>query len=57
MDKYLVSFDKSNEGIPVLIISRENYFSIGGPTVDIYNVITGNEATRIWTDFTKKIKK
>ncbi len=57
MDKYVVSFDKSNEDIPVLIISRENYFSIGGPTVDIVNVITGEEAVRIWEDLTKKGRK
>lgn len=57
MDKYLVTFEKSNEGVPVLIISRESYFPIGGPAVDIVNVITGDEATRIWSDLTKKIKK
>lgn len=57
MDKYVVSFDKSNEDVPVLVVSRENYFSIGGPTIDIVKVITGNEATEIWNDLTKKGKK
>lgn len=57
MDKYVVTFDKSNEDIPTLVISRENYFSIGGPMVDIVNIITGDEATRIWDSLTKKDKK
>lgn len=57
MDKYVVSFDKSNEDVPVLVVSRENYFSIGGPSIDIVKVITGNEATEIWNDLTKKGKK
>jgi len=57
MDKYVVSFDKSNEDVPVLVVSRENYFSIGGPSIDIVKVITGDEAVRIWDDLTKKTKK
>ena len=55
MSKYVVSFDKSNEDIPTLVVSCENYFSLG-PTVDIVKVITGDEATRIWDSLTKKSK-
>lgn len=47
MSRYTVTFDKSNEDIPTLVVSRERMF-INGPGIDVVKVITGDEAIRIW---------
>ena len=49
-DKIFITFDKSQEDIPVLTTFIENQLSIftSGPSVTITNVITGDEAVDIW---------
>ena len=53
MNRYIVTFDKSNEDIPTLIVGRESYFSLN-PVMDIIRVVTGSEAVRIWNELTGK---
>lgn len=53
MNKYVVSFDKSNEDVPTLIVARESCFSFT-PSLDIVKVITGDEAIDIWNRLEKK---
>lgn len=53
MNKYTITFDKSNEDIPTLIVARDSYFSLT-PSMDIINVITGDEAVRIFNKITNK---
>ena len=53
MNRYIVTFDKSNEDIPTLIVGRESYFSLN-PGMDIIRVVTGSEAVRIWNELTSK---
>lgn len=47
MNRYTVTFDKSNEDIPTLVVSKERMF-INGPGMDVIKVMTGDEAIRIW---------
>ena len=53
MSKYIVTFDKSNEDIPTLVVSKESFFALG-PGMDIIQVITGDEAINIWNKLSKK---
>ena len=53
MNKYTITFDKSNEDIPTLVVARESYFAFS-PCMDIVNVITGDEAVRIFNKITNK---
>ena len=45
--KYIVTFDRSNEGIPTLIVSRESFYTLS-QSMDIIRVITGSDALRIF---------
>lgn len=53
MQKCQVTFDRSNENIPTLVVTREAYFSLG-PGSDVIKVITGADAVRIWNELTGK---
>lgn len=53
MNKYVVTFDKSNEDIPTLIVSRESYFALS-PGMDILSVITGDKAIRLFNELSGK---
>lgn len=53
MNKYIVTFDKSNEDIPTLIVSRETYFALI-PGMDIVSVITGDKAIRLFNELSGK---
>ena len=56
MNKYIVTFDKSNEDVPTLVVGRESWFTLG-PGMDIVKVITGSEAIRIWNELSNKSDK
>ncbi len=53
MQKCQVTFDRSNEDIPTLVVSRESYFTLM-PGADVVRVITGSDAERIWHELTGK---
>lgn len=53
MNKYIVTFDKSNEDIPTLIVGKESYFALS-PGMDIVNVITGDKAIRLFNEISGK---
>ena len=54
--KYIVTFEKSNEDVPTLVVSKESFFALG-PGMDIIQVITGAEAMDIWNRLSKKAEK
>ena len=58
-NKIFITFDKSQEDIPVLTAFIENQFSMfgSGPSLTITNVITGDEAVDIWNRLNNKKKK
>lgn len=54
-DKFTVSFDKSEDDIPVLIVMKEGYSSyLLGPTMNIKKVITGDRAQQLYDELTGK---
>lgn len=55
MSKITVTFDKSSEDIPTLMIARDTGYLFGG-AIDIINVITGDEAVEIWNRLNKVTK-
>ena len=53
MNKIIVTYDKSNEDIPTLVVGREDGYSLlGGVSLRIEKVITGQKAEDIWEDLT-----
>ena len=54
-DRIIVTFDKSQEDIPVLMSLRENSFLYLGNSsaITVINTITGDEAIEIWNRLTK----
>ncbi len=52
-NRIIVTFDKSDEDIPVLCVAKEsmNFLS---PSIDISKVITGKEAEELWKKLTFK---
>lgn len=53
---YEISFDRSNEDIPTLIVASSEYSWFGQPGMRVIYVITGQEAVDIWNKLTKKKK-
>ena len=56
MNKYIITFDKSNEDIPTLVVSEENYFALN-PSMNIVKIFTGKEAVRIWNKLSGKVEE
>ena len=58
--RYIITFDKSQEDIPVLIVGHENnyfYGLAGTPSMKIVNTITGERALELWNELTKEAEK
>ena len=54
-DKLILTFDKSNEDIPVLIIAKEGYGGfMSAPELHIKNIITGDRAVQIYNELLNK---
>lgn len=47
MGNLIISYDKSNNDVPVLIVARESLFSFS-PKLDIIKTFTGDEATILY---------
>ena len=56
MNKYIVTFDKSQEDIPTLVVARESLFDLA-PGIDVLSVHTGDEAVRLWNQLSGKGKE
>ena len=55
MNKIIVTFDKSQEDIPTLVVAEEGW-SYLSPSIVVKNVITGDRAVQIWEEL-KGMKK
>lgn len=55
MNKIIVTFDKSQEDIPTLVVAEEGW-SYLNPSIVVKNVITGDRAVQIWEEL-KGMKK
>ena len=57
-DKFTVSFDKSEDDIPVLVVMREGYNGyLSAPTMNIKKIITGDRAQQLYEELTEKKEK
>ena len=58
-DRLIITFEKSQEDIPVLIVGMENHMAYitGGPSLTIINMFTGDKAVEIWNTLENKIEK
>ena len=50
MNSYFISFDKSDQGVPVLTVFEKNGFL--EPVVKVAKVFTGDEATDLYNKLT-----
>jgi len=55
-NKFYITFDKSQEDIPTLVVFAESYF-LTGPSMKVINVITGDRAVAMWDELKGKEKK
>lgn len=57
-ERLIITFDKSQEDVPVLMIFRENQFAYlnNTPMISVVNTITGNRAVEIWNELNHKKK-
>lgn len=53
MNKVIVTFDKSNEDVPTLIIARDTVGFLN-PGMDVVKIVTGKLAVDLWNRLTKK---
>ena len=58
-NRLIITFEKSQENIPVLIVGMENHMAYitGGPSLTIINMFTGDKAVEIWNTLENKIEK
>jgi len=53
MNKVIVTYDRSNEDIPTLIIARGNIGFLN-PGIDVIKIVTGRQAVDLWDRLTEK---
>lgn len=53
-EKLIVTYDKSQEDVPVLMVGREGYSFGLNPSINIVKVITGDEAEQMYRNLTLK---
>lgn len=55
-NKFYITFDKSQEDIPTLVIFTESW-SLTGNGYKVQNIITGERAVQMWEELEGKYKK
>lgn len=53
-EKLIVTYDKSQEDVPVLVVGREGYGLGFNPSINIVKVITGDKAEQMYRNLTLK---
>lgn len=51
-EKLIVTYDKSQEDVPVLVVGREGYSFGLNPSINVVKVITGGKAEQMYRDLT-----
>lgn len=54
MNKIIVTFDNSQEDVPVLVVAEEGW-NILNPALKVTNIITGNKAIEIWKQLKNEV--
>lgn len=53
-EKLIVTYDKSQEDVPVLVVGREGYGFGFNPSISVIKVITGGKAEQMYRNLTLK---
>lgn len=53
-EKLIVTYDKSQEDVPVLMVGREGYGFGFNPSINVIKVITGDKAEQMYRNLTLK---
>lgn len=53
-EKLIVTYDKSQEDVPVLVVGREGYGFGFNSSLDVVKVITGDKAEQMYRNLTLK---
>lgn len=56
MNKITVTFDKSQEDIPTLVVAEDSYGFLNSNLI-IKNIISGEKAVKLWKELTEKENK
>lgn len=56
MNKIIVTFDKSQEDIPTLVVAEDSYGFLN-PNMIVRNIISGEKAVKLWKELTEKEQK
>lgn len=56
MSKIIVTFDKSQEDIPTLVVAEDSYGFLNSNII-VRNIISGEKAAKLWRELTEKEKK
>lgn len=53
-ERLIVTYDKSQEDVPVLVVGREGYGFSFNPSINVIKVITGDKAEQMYRNLTLK---
>lgn len=53
-EKLIVTYDKSQEDVPVLVVGKEGYGFGFNPSINVIKVITGDKAEQMYRNLTLK---
>jgi len=53
-EKLIVTYDKSQEDVPVLVVGKEGYGFGFNPSINVIKVITGDNAEQMYRNLTLK---
>ena len=56
-NKFYITFDKSQEDIPTLIVFTDSGWALGGTSFRVLNTITGDKAVQMWEELKGKYKE
>ena len=56
-EKLIVTYDKSQEDVPVLMVGREGYGFGLNPSINVIKVITGDEAEQMYRNLTLRVRR
>ena len=56
-NKFYITFDKSQEDIPTLIVFADTGWAFGGTSLRVLNTITGDRAVQMWEELKGKYKE
>ena len=57
MSDLIITFDKSSNDVPVLVVTRKGFSFLDSNSLNIINIFTGEEAEQLYKLLTQKKEK